>query len=196
MCDKPYRPRSDLQCFPQVPSAGDFTSYSVIGLQIPHTGSADQESVSVTKYNVLTCDVNSVTQSINIQISTFKLINSPIEQVYSYQYLGVNISYTGKLKQASIDLSGKATKALFGLNARVKEYSTLNVDTLLKLFDTLIQPILTYASEIWISDFKLDFLNDKYPFELVHLKSCKLSLGVHNKTSNLAVKCELSSFPI
>ena len=125
-----------------------------------------------------------------------KYANSPIEQVYSYQYLGVNISSTGNLKQASINLSGKATKALFGLNARIKEYSTLNVDTLLKLFDTLIQPILTYASEIWISDFKLDLLSGKYPFELVHLKSCKFSLGVHNKTSNLAVKCELSRFPI
>ena len=51
-----------------------------------------------------------------------KYANSPTEQVY--QYLGVNISYTGNLKQASIDLSGKATKALFGLNARIKEYST------------------------------------------------------------------------
>ena len=116
--------------------------------------------------------------------------------MYSYQYLGVNISYTGNLKQASIDLSGKVTKALFGLNARIKEYSTLNVGTLQKLFDTLIQPILTYANEIWISDFKLDLLSDKYLFELVHLKSCKFSLGVHNKTSNLAVKCKLSRFPI
>ena len=116
--------------------------------------------------------------------------------MYSYQYLGVNISYTGNLKQASIDLSWKVTKALFGLNARIKEYSTLNVGTLLKLFDILIQPILTYANEIWISDFKLDLLSDKYPFELVHLKSCKFSLGVHNKTSNLALKCELSRFPI
>ena len=45
-------------------------------------------------------------------------------------------------------------------------------------------------------DFKLDLFSDKYPFQLVHFKSCKVSLGVHNKTSNLAVKCELSRFPI
>ena len=65
----------------------------------------------------------------------------------------------------------------------------------MKLFDTLIQPNLTYASEIWISDYKLDLLDDKYPFESVHFKSCKFSLGVHNKTSNLAAKCELGRFP-
>ena len=74
-----------------------------------------------------------------------KYNNTPVEQVYSYQYLGVNISFTGNLKQASMDLSAKATKALFSLNSKIKEYSTLNAETLLKLFDTLIQPILTYA---------------------------------------------------
>ena len=99
--------------------------------------------------------------------------NSSIEQVYNYQYLGVNISSTGNLKQASVNLSAKATKALFSLNSKVKEYSTLNVETVMKLFDILIQPILTYASEMLISDYKLDLLDDKYPFELVHLKSCK-----------------------
>ena len=121
-----------------------------------------------------------------------KYNNTPVEQVYSYQYLGVNISFTGNLKQASMDLSAKATKALFSLNSKIKEYSTLNAEILLKLFDTLIQPILTYASEIWISDYKIDLMNDKYPFELVHLKSCKFSLGVHSKTSNLATRCELN----
>ena len=92
--------------------------------------------------------------------------------MYSYQYLGVvNISFAGNLKQASIDLSANATKALFSLNSKIKEYSTLNAETLLKLFDTLIQRILTYASEIWISDYKIDLMNDMDPFELVHLKS-------------------------
>ena len=125
-----------------------------------------------------------------------KYNNTPVEQVYSHQYLGVNISFTGNLKQASMDLSAKATKALFSLKSKIKEYSTLNVETLLKLFDTLIQPILTYKSEIWISDYKIDLMNDKYSFELVHLKSCKFSLGVQSKTSNLATRCELRRYPI
>ena len=72
----------------------------------------------------------------------------------------------------------------------------MNIETLLKLFGSIIQPILTYASEIWISDYKIDLMNDKYPFELVHLKSCKFSLGVHNKTSNLATGCELNRLPV
>ena len=43
---------------------------------------------------------------------------------------GVNISFTGNLKQASLDLSAKATKVLFSLNSKNKEYSTLNAETL------------------------------------------------------------------
>ena len=41
-------------------------------------------------------------------------------------------------------------------------------------------------------------MDDKYPFELVHLKSCRFSLGVLNRTStcNLASRYELSRFPI
>ena len=39
-------------------------------------------------------------------------------------------------------------------------------------------------------------MDDIYPFELVHLKSCRFSLGVQNKTSNLASRCELGRFPI
>ena len=131
-----------------------------------------------------------------ILINDIQYKNSSIEQVFNYQYLGVNISYTGNLKQASLDLSAKATKALFSMNSKIKEYSTMNIETLLKLFDSIIQPILTYASEIWISDYKIDLMNDKYPFELVHLKSCKFSLGVHNKTSNLATRCELNRLPV
>ena len=67
---------------------------------------------------------------------------------------------------------------------------------MLLLFGTLIQPILTYASEIWIYDYKIDLMNDKYPFELVQLKTCKFSLGVHSKTSNLATRCDSSRYHI
>ena len=85
---------------------------------------------------------------------------------------------------------------LISLNSKIKEYSEINAETLSKLFNTLIKPILTYASEIWISDCKKDLMDDTYPFELVHLKSCRFSVGVHNKTSNLASRCELGRFPI
>jgi hypothetical protein len=57
----------------------------------------------------------------------------------------------------------------------------------LKLFDTLIKPIVTYASEIWISDFTIKELkSDNLSFEKIHKHFCKYLLGVHKKASNFA----------
>lgn len=65
-----------------------------------------------------------------------------------------------------------------------------------KLFDTLIKPISTYGSEIWISDYNIKDSNiDKLPFEKIHNKFCKNILGVHKRSSNMAVKCELGRQP-
>ena len=42
------------------------------------------------------------------------------------------------------------------------------------------------------SYYKIELINDKYPFEFVHLKFCKFSLGVHSKTFNSATRCDFS----
>ena len=43
----------------------------------------------------------------------------------------------------------------------------------LKLFGTLIMSILIYRCEIWISDFKIDLLDNSYQLEKVHITNCK-----------------------
>ena len=61
----------------------------------------------------------------------------------------------------------------------------------------LIRPIITYGSEIWISDFtQKDLKSDNLPFEKIHNRYCKYLLGVHKKASNFASRCELGRFPI
>lgn len=61
----------------------------------------------------------------------------------------------------------------------------------------MIKPIMTYGSEIWISDYKLKFESfDKSPFEKVQNMIFKNLLGVHGKSSNLAVRCELGTLPV
>ena len=62
----------------------------------------------------------------------------------------------------------------------------------LKLFDILIRPILTYGSEMWISDFTIkDKIADTLPFEKIHNRFCKFLIGVHKKSSNFASGLEL-----
>ncbi len=72
-----------------------------------------------------------------------------------------------------------------------------------KLFYTLIRPIICYGCEVW-SPFLLkglkdgNFINicDKLSGETLHIKICKLILGVHRKASNHAVRGELGSYPL
>ena len=95
----------------------------------------------------------------------FKFNSKDLELVDSFQYLGVNFQSNGLLKQAVKLLADKALKAHFTLLSKLQYFKDIPVRILLKLFDTLIMPILAYSSEIWISDFKIDILDNNYQFE-------------------------------
>jgi hypothetical protein len=59
----------------------------------------------------------------------------------------------------------------------------------------MIIPIMTYGSEICISDFKLKFETlDKSPFEKTHNMILINLLWVHGRSSNMAVRCEFGGF--
>lgn len=56
---------------------------------------------------------------------------------------------------------------------------------------------MTYGCEIWISDFKCDFMSsEQFTFEKTQHLILKDTLGVHRKASNLAVLCELGQFSL
>ena len=62
----------------------------------------------------------------------------------------------------------------------------------IKLFQTLIQPILLYASDFWGV---LKTPNNN-PFEKIHMRFCKELLGVQIQTTNIGVLLELGQFPL
>ena len=70
-----------------------------------------------------------------------------------------------------------------------------------------LKPILLYGCEIWgyFNPFTSRFKNGNIPIdqffsklhcEKLHLKFCKFLLGVHKKSTNLAVQSELCRFPL
>lgn len=130
----------------------------------------------------------------------FSYIDQPIEIVRSYIYLGITFICCGSFTKAIERLTDQAMKALFKLKQKDVRNHVL---TALKLFDTLILPILRYCSEIW-SPFIVRKLNpdnifqhsDKTPIEKVHLKFCRYLLGVHRKSVNAAVRAELGRRPL
>ena len=67
-----------------------------------------------------------------------------------------------------------------------------HVDETMKLWDTLVKPILLYSSDFW-GCLKLPINN---PIENLHLRFCKNLLGVHKTTQNAGVLLELGRVPL
>ena len=72
--------------------------------------------------------------------------NEILKNVSNFTYLGVTLSFNGKFYQTQKSLSEQATKALFSLNS-LFEVLSLNISEKIKLFDSMVLPILNYASE-------------------------------------------------
>ena len=101
------------------------------------------------------------------------------------------------------------SKALGAYHSIFKNFSNLNnvpVKVLLKLFSSLVSPILLYFSEVWgahllgrltnIEIFKKKLFNIISNVEKLHIKFWKRILGVHSKSTNLAVIAELGRYPM
>ena len=71
----------------------------------------------------------------------------------------------------------------------------------LKLFDSMVKPILLYSCPVWgyelMSCQSKDIYHiDKIPFEQVQNKYCKILLNVGKLTSNMASRAELGRYPL
>jgi hypothetical protein len=121
-----------------------------------------------------------------------------LEKVNEYKYLSLIFNSNGKLNNASQNLVKKGRKAYFGFRSKIQFGNNLSVKNWLNLYDSIISPIVTYGSEIWISDFDIKLLNNIHvlPFEKAQNMMMKNILGVHGKTSNLALHAELGLFPL
>ena len=129
----------------------------------------------------------------NIKNLTYSVDGESIETTNSYNYLGIEMTNTGSFHKATDALYNKALRALFSL------YSALNVRSdetntklYLKLFDSLIKPILLYGCEVWGPQISKSnnniskFVNKFY----------RILLGVPGYTSTMGVHVELGRFPI
>lgn len=140
----------------------------------------------------------------------FKIGDAIINTTDNYKYLGIIFNKRGDMKMAQNHLSRQGSKALHSLKRAVRT-KNISVPVMAKLFDTLVAPILTFGSEIWLPYCKDINLKDTQnlennllekcittvlPHENVHMKFCKQLLGVHRKSMNFPVLAELGRFPI
>ena len=118
--------------------------------------------------------------------------NSKIETVREYKYLGFLLVPSGSIVPGLHDLKSRSNRALFKIKNKMGEHFRTNPSITIKLFNTLVRPILTYMSELWgclkmpkndpISNFQMSFLKE--------------ILGVNIKTTNTGVLLETGEIPI
>ena len=114
--------------------------------------------------------------------------------VRNYMYLGFNLSISGKINDGLLDLHQRAQKAFYKLKNQMGDISYENVSLTIRLFDSLIKPILLYASDFGGC---FEFVSsDKNPIEKLNTTMCKYILGLKKQVSNVAAKIEMGRYPI
>jgi hypothetical protein len=130
----------------------------------------------------------------------FNYGNIPIEITQKYCYLGILFSACGTFTAACQNILNKSLKVFF----KLKQLDTRdNVKLTLKLFDSLVTPVIMYGCEIWapllcrgLNSSNFMHLCDSSVLEKVNIKLCKYVLGVSRKSTNAAVRGELGRYPI
>ena len=136
----------------------------------------------------------------NIDRIKYKLTNNEIEHVREYKYLGFVFSTNGSMANGINRLTKQGEKAWFAVQKYDRGFKQKNIHVWLKLFDTLIKPIILYACESWGNNIygSLNNMDSifKDSFEKLHIKICQQILGTHRKTMNTPVLAELGRFPM
>ena len=126
----------------------------------------------------------------------FTFNKKKIEIVNEYCYLGIKLNSNGNFSLAQKQLSEKALHAMGSIRRHLNIHH-LKPKLAIKIFESIISPILLYNSEIWGAYMKNDFKKwDTSPTEKAHLRFCKIYLGLGKKASNLATRGELGKFPL
>ena len=173
-------------------------SYSAKGLQslidnVVYFCNKWRLTINITKTKIMVAFKTKVNVS-------WEIYGKKLEVVNSFCYLGIVIDRTGSFSKAIDRLYVKANRAYFAIRSRISFYTGANVSTLCKLFDTMIKPILLYGSELWgvynwrISTdecIKESLLSHSMPYEKLHSRFCKQTLGMSKNSSSFMSMSEL-----
>ena len=127
---------------------------------------------------------------------SFTINNCTVDETNSYTYLGLDITQSGSFKPAIEALKDKACRAYYAIRRRLYHLKP-PVRVWLRIFDSVIAPILLYGSEVWGPVTYPDQSKwDPSPTEIFHLEFCKHLLQVRRSSSNSACRSELGRFPL
>ena len=133
----------------------------------------------------------------NLIKSVFTINKVVLENVKSMKYLGFTINAKNCSFLPTLDdLTIKAKRAIYALNSKIK-LTRFPIKLALKLFDTLIKPILLYGAEVWGPYTDFDYIKwESSKIEMTHTQFLKRALGCNFHTSNIMTRGEVGVRPL
>ena len=126
-----------------------------------------------------------------------------IKHTDTYKYLGTIMTSTGNFKLNEINLKKKGLRASFVISKNLGEYA--KPSTTIRLFEKIIEPILLYNCEITGACIPKTWNYEKFTKNMweigkelntVIMGFLRQILGVHKKTTNIAILSETGKLPI
>ena len=138
----------------------------------------------------------------------FKYGPITIPSARTYCYLGIVFNLSGSTTAATDELRKKGLKAYFALKSIIS-LGELSMRSVLKLFDALILPVVSYGCQTWLQETNfvkavIGNANNKVilqklatdPLEKLHLRFLKWTLQVHKYCSNMACYGDTGRHPL
>ena len=135
------------------------------------------------------------------KMPSFIFDKSHLKLVKEYKYLGTTITNTGNFKLNEVYLKKKGLRATYLLTQSIKNSKP---STAIKLFEKIVEPILTYNCEVALASipkswdyykFVLNMWNHGNEMNKVGMSFLRQILGVHKKSSNIALMTETGKYP-
>ena len=134
---------------------------------------------------------------------TFKFGNINIDITDKYKYLGTTLSHSGSFKTNQNLSRKKGLRAAYVIIHNIAK--TCRPSTAIRIFEKIVEPILTYNCEIteaffpdkWdYNKFESKMWETSHDLNKVILSFLRQILGVHKKTTNLGLMAETGKYPI
>jgi hypothetical protein len=113
----------------------------------------------------------------------------PLEVVNEYNYLGFVFTSRISIKRGVDALAVKGRRACTDCCRYISKLNEMHKNCFFKIFDSQVQPVLLYASEVWGMN-RLDNI------ERVHTRACKRFLNVSIRVPNKFVYGETGRYPL
>lgn len=142
-------------------------------------------SVNLDKIKVLI--FNNCGRTMNKHVLYYR--DKKLGNVSNYNYLGVQFGTNGNFTYAKQKIKKVALIALYKLQKEMGDHFRDDIQLTMKIFDTVVTPILTYGGEVWGVDHNGKLEND--PIESVQIKFIRWLLGVNKFCSSNARRSEV-----